>query len=66
MKLIESYETILGEQYELYSVGKGFFTRLIEPARTRKNGKFIKESITERHHKTLENALNSKLRATKA
>ena len=64
MKLIESYTTIIGEHYELYSTGKGFFTRLIQPAKVRKNGKVVKEFITERRHTTLENALNSKLRGT--
>jgi len=66
MKIVETYKTILGETYTLYNVGKGYKTVIESPSRTLKSGKIIDGFVTEREHRTLQAAMNSKLRAKAA
>lgn len=65
MKLLESYSWN-NSTYELFSNGKSFTTVVTDAERVRKNGTVSPAARYERKHRTLQAALNCKLRPSQA
>jgi len=62
MKIIETFTTLDGATYELFTTGKGFKSVMTTPAFTDRRGVEREENIITQSHRTHSAAMSSKIR----